>query len=322
MNNIWTEKYRPSDFSEIKGQDEVVKRIKAFVKQQNMPHVLFAGPAGTGKTSLSIVIAKKLFGDDWNHNFLELNASDERGIDVVRNKVKDFARTRAIGNVPFKIIYLDESDALTKDAQQALRRTMENYTQTCRFILSCNFSSKIIDPIQSRCAVFRFKPLKQEDVFSIIDTIAEKEKLKIDEKAKKALFTVSDGDCRRLENLMQSSAVVSTHITEETIYAVASVAKPKEIKETLTLALDNRFTEARDKLLSTMLAYGLSGLDVIKQIQRETLGLEIDAGKKMHLVEKCGEIEFRMVEGADEFIQLEALLSQFALMGIKDAQQR
>ena len=165
---IWTEKYRPKKFHEIKGQEAVVNRAEAFVKQKNMPHLLFAGPAGTGKTSLSLVIAKNLFKDSWYENFLELNASDERGIDVIRVKVKDFARTRAIGDVPFKIIYLDECDALTKEAQQALRRTMENYTQTCRFILSCNYSSKIIDPIQSRCSVFRFKPLPKKSVFSII----------------------------------------------------------------------------------------------------------------------------------------------------------
>jgi replication factor C small subunit len=168
---IWTEKYRPKDFSEIKGQKEIVKRIKAFVELQNIPHLLFAGPAGVGKTTLALVIVKKLFKDSWHQNFLELNASDERGIDIIRNKVKDFARTKAIGDVPFKIIYLDECDALTREAQQALRRTMENYTQTCRFILSANYSSKIIDPIQSRCAMFRFKPLEEKEINTIIEKI-------------------------------------------------------------------------------------------------------------------------------------------------------
>src|SRR3989339_394548 len=161
---IWTEKYRPASFEEIRGQKEIVEKISAFVKSGNMPHLLFSGPAGVGKTTLALVIAKRLFGENWRQNTLELNASDERGIDVVRVKVKDFARTKSIGDVPFKLIYLDESDALTKEAQQALRRTMENYTQTCRFILSCNYSSKIIDPIQSRCAVFRFKPLEKKDM--------------------------------------------------------------------------------------------------------------------------------------------------------------
>ncbi len=309
---IWTEKYRPQSFSDIKGQKEIVKRVKAFVEKENMPHLLFAGPAGTGKTSLALVVAKKLFGEGWRNNLLELNASDERGIDVVRNKVKDFARTRAIGDVPFKIIYLDECDALTKEAQQALRRTMENYTQTCRFILSANYSSKIIDPIQSRCAVFKFRPLEKNDIFSIIDNISKSEKIKIDNKAEEALFEVSNGDCRRAENIMQSCAAVSDSITEEVIYSLASAAKPKEVKEILNLAVGGKFIDARNKLLDTMLKHGLSGLDIIKQIQKEVWGLEIENPKKAELVGKCGEIEFRMVEGSDEFIQLEALLAYFS----------
>ena len=314
---LWTEKYRPSDFADIKGQKEIVKRVKAFVEQKTLPHLLFAGPAGIGKTSLSLVIAKKLFKDLWHQNFLELNASDERGIDIIRNKVKDFARTRAIGDVPFKIIYLDECDALTREAQQALRRTMENYTQTCRFILSCNYSSKIIEPIQSRCVVFRFKQLDKKEVLEIIDGIAKSEKIKIDEKAKDALYDISEGDCRKLENILQSSAAITDHITEDLVHSLASVAKPKEIREVLELAIKNKFIDSRNKLLDLMLNYGLAGIDVIKQIQKEILELDLDNKSKMILMEKCGEIEFRMTEGSDEFVQLEALLSQFALVGIK-----
>jgi len=314
---IWTEKYRPKDFSEIKGQKEIVRRIKAFVEQQNIPHLLFAGPAGVGKTTLALIIARKLFGDSWHQNYMDLNASDERGIDIIRNKVKDFARTKAIGNVPYKIIFLDECDALTREAQQALRRTMENYTQNCRFILSANYSSKIIDPIQSRCAMFRFKPLDKKEIFAIIEAIEKEEKIKVNEKAKEALFTISEGDARRINNVLQSCAAISKDINEEIVYSMASVAKPKEIDEVLKLALQNKFIDARNKLMDVMLNYGLSGIDIIKQIQQEILNLEIDNEKKMLLMEKCGEIEFRLTEGSDEFIQLEALLSQFALYGNK-----
>jgi replication factor C small subunit len=312
-HTIWTEKYRPKDFSEVKGQKDIVKKVKAFVKQKNMPHLMFTGPAGVGKTTLALVIARQLFGEEYRNNLLELNASDERGIDVVRSKVKDFARTRAIGDVPFKIIYLDECDALTREAQQALRRTMENYTQTCRFILSCNYSSKIIDPIQSRCSVFRFKPLSKDEMFEIIGKIAESEKLKIDDKAKDAIFEVSGGDCRRAENILQATSAVTEHITDEAIFSMASVAKPKEIKEILETAVKGDFLSARKKLLDTMLNYGLSGIDVIKQIQKEIWNLDIDGRKKVELIDKCGDIEFRMTEGSDEYLQLEALLANFTL---------
>ena len=317
-NAIWTEKYRPVSFSEIKGQKNIVKRAEAFVKQRNMPHLLFSGPAGIGKTTLALVVTKTLFGDSWRANFLELNASDERGIDIIRNKVKDFARTRAIGDVPFKIIYLDECDALTREAQQALRRTMENYTQTTRFILSCNYSSKIIDPIQSRCAVFRFNLLDKEDVLEIINKIAKEEGLKIEEKAKEALFAVSEGDCRRVENLMQSCAAMTNKITEDVVFSLASVARPKEVKEFLELALAGKFIEARGNMLDVMLSYGLSGLDIIKQIQKEIWDLKLGNRKKVMLIDKCGDIEFRMTEGSDEYLQLEALLSQVVLAGYED----
>jgi len=309
---IWTEKYRPKSFKEVKGQDAVVSKVKSFVEQKNIPHLLFAGPPGVGKSTLALVIARELFGASWRENFLELNASDERGIDVVRVKVKDFARTKSIGDVPFKIIFLDECDALTKEAQQALRRTMENYTGTCRFILAANYSSKIIDPIQSRCAVFRFKPLPQEEVYAIIDTIAKQEGLKLNADAKKALYEVSGGDCRRLENILQSCAAMQDTVTAELVFSMASTAQPKEIAMLLKTALEGDFVKARNVLLDTMLKYGLSGMDVIKQIQKEIWNLEIGNREKVQLVDKCGEIEFRMVEGADEFIQLEALLAQFS----------
>jgi replication factor C small subunit len=312
---IWTEKYRPKDFHEVLGQDVIVKRVEAFVKEKNMPHLLFSGPAGVGKTSLSLVIARQLFGDSWHNNFLELNASDERGIDVIRVKVKDFARTRAIGDVPFKIIYLDECDALTREAQQALRRTMENYTQTCRFILSANYSSKIIDPIQSRCAIFRFKPLPKEDISKLIKKIAKSEDLSIDDKSVEALYHISEGDCRRVENILQSAAAISKKVNEEIIYSLASVARPKEVKDVLELALKNKFIDAREKLLDVMLNYGLSGLDVIKQVQKELYNLDIDGRSKMRLIEKCGEAEFRLTEGSDEFVQLEAFLASVTLAG-------
>ncbi|MBI4447527.1 replication factor C small subunit [Candidatus Woesearchaeota archaeon] len=310
-SHIWTEKYRPKNFKEVKGQEKIVEKVEAFVKNKNMPNLLFAGPAGIGKTTLALVAAKALFGESWKQNFLELNASDDRGIDVVRHTIKDFARTKAMGDVPFKIIYLDECDSLTKEAQQALRRTMEAFTNTTRFILSCNFSSKIIDPIQSRCAVFRFKPLEEKETEKVIDSIAKQESLILEGKAKKTLCELSEGDVRRVINILQSCAATTKKISEDLLYEMSAIARPKEVKEVLHLAVKGDFLKAREKLLDIMLHHGLSGLDIVKQIQKEIWDLDISDEAKIKLTDKCGEIEFRMVEGSDEFIQLEALLANF-----------
>jgi len=312
VNIIWIEKYRPKEFSEIKGQEKIISRIRAFIEKGNMPHLLFAGPAGVGKTTLSLIIARSLFGENWSNNFLELNASDERGIDVIRHKVKDFARTKAINNSPFKVIYLDECDSLTREAQQALRRTMEKYSKTCRFILSCNYSSKILDPIQSRCTVFRFRPLEKENIKEIILNISSKEGLNIDEDGINAIFSLSNGDARRAENILQSCAAISNDITYSSVYDIVSSAEPEEIKDILKMSISGNFIGSRDLLLNTMAKHGLSGTDIIKQIQKEILELDTDDLKKMSMIEKCGEIEFRLIEGSDEFIQLESLLANFS----------
>jgi len=312
---IWTEKYRPKKFEEVVGQDDIIKKVQNLTKAMNIPHLLFAGPAGTGKSTLALIVVKELFGVHWKENYLELNASDERGIDVVRQKVKDFARTKAIGNVPFKVIFLDEADALTKEAQQALRRTMENFTSTCRFVMSCNYSSKIIDPIQSRCAIFRFKLLEKKDIKKIIQRIAETENLQIEENTAEALFEGSEGDCRRVINLLQASASISPTITTELINTLVSSAKPADIKIVLEYALSGDFLKAKEKLLDVMLRESVSGTDIIKSIQKEVWNLQIDNELKVRLTEKTGEIEFRLVEGSDEFIQLEALLAAFVLAG-------
>ncbi|MCF7798678.1 replication factor C small subunit [Candidatus Woesearchaeota archaeon] len=314
-STIWTEKYRPQTFNQVRGQVHVVGKLKAFVKEKNMPHVLFAGPAGVGKTTLSLVVAKQLFGDSWSDNFLELNASDERGIDVIRNKVKDFARTKALGDVPFKIIYLDECDALTKEAQQALRRTMENYTASCRFILSCNYSSKIIDPIQSRCAVFKFKPIEKEEIFKLIDVIAQQEDLTISNDAKQAIYEASHGDLRRVENILQSTATFDKTITEDAVFSIASLAKPKELEHVFDACAKKDFNIARKVLLNIMLQYGMSGLDIVIQLQKEIWNATgFNKHTKLDFVKACGETEFRMVEGSDEYIQLESLLANLILL--------
>lgn len=314
-SEVWTEKYRPKKFEEVAGQTEIIKRVRSLVNSNNIPHLLFAGPAGIGKSTLALIVVKELFGDSWRENYLELNASDERGIDVVRQKVKDFARTKALGDVPFKVIFLDEADALTREAQQALRRTMENFTSTCRFILSCNYSSKILDPIQSRCVIFRFQLLEKKDIKKIVEHICEREGITISADGFDALYEASEGDCRRTTNLLQATAAISSNITPELINTIVSRAKPSDIRIVLDYALAGDFVSSKEKLLSIMLRDSVSGSDIIKSIQKEVWNLSIDNDLKVKLIEKTGEIEFRLVEGSDEFIQLEALLAYFVIAG-------
>ncbi len=310
---VWAEKYRPKRLSEVINQKHVVERVKAFVEEKNIPSMLFAGPPGTGKTTVALCIAYELYGKNWRQNVLELNASDARGIDVIRGQVKDFARTKPIGEVPYKIIILDEADALTADAQNALRRTMESYTSVSRFILIANYSSKIIEPIQSRCAVFRFKSLAEADIKRFIQRIVTEEKLKITEDGIKAIIEISEGDLRKVANLLQAAASLEKKITADTIYDVASRAKPTDVREMLELALKGKFEDARKKLQDLLLKQGLSGSDIISEIHRQLYSLNLPEELKVQLVEKCGEYEFRISEGGSELIQLEALLAQFLL---------
>ena len=318
MNEIWTEKYRPKTLDEVVGQASVTDRLKGYVEAKNMPHLMFAGTPGTGKTTCALALARSMYGDSWRGNFIELNASDDRGIDVVRGKIKDFARTAPIEGAEFKIIFLDESDALTNDAQGALRRTMEKYSKTCRFILSCNYSSKIIDPIQSRCAVFRFRPDSNTEIQKVVDRIAAEEKLDLGEGAVEALIYIARGDVRRAVNTLQTAASLGEQITPDTIAKVSGSANEDEITDILKSAMMGKFNDACNKLDNVMITYGLSGQDVIRQIHAEISKLGLPIESKVKLIDKTGEIEFRIIEGSNEKIQLEALLAYFALVGEKN----
>lgn len=310
----WTEKYRPKTLSDIVGQKETVSILSAYVREKNMPNLLFAGPPGIGKTTAALALARDLYGENYRESILELNASDERGIDVVRGKIKDFARTVSLATVPFKIIFLDEADSLTSDAQNALRRTMELYVNVTRFILSANYSSKIIEPIQSRCSVFRFRPLSNDECRQMAERVAKAEGLKIDAKAVDAILYVAEGDMRRAINALQGAALSTKHVTAETVYKSSSRAEPAEIKEMMELALDRKFIEARKKLHQLMMNYGMSGEDVLLQMYRTVDSLTVSEREKVAIVDKIGEYNFRLVEGANEVLQIEALLAQLLLV--------
>ena len=314
LDQQWTEKYRPAKLDDIIGQTAIVDRLKAFVKEKSFPSMIFSGPAGIGKTTSAVAMAKELYGDSINMAFLELNASDQRGIDVVRGKVKEFAKTIPLSTGLVKIIFLDEADALTSEAQHALRRTMEKYSATTRFILSANYASKIIEPIQSRCVVLRFKPLKEDEMRKYIERIVEGEKLDIDEKGIEALIYVSEGDLRKITNTLHGAAILNKKITDKSVYDIASKARPKEVAAMLRYALDGNFSKARDELNVLFLSYGMSGEDILVQCHKESLNLDVDDKLKLKLISNIGDYNFRIVEGANERIQLEAMLAKLALI--------
>ena len=314
-SSVWIEKYRPTEFEEILGREIIVKRLGAYVKTGEMPHLLFSGWPGTGKTTAAGVLGKKLFGDDFSDNFTELNASDERGIDVVRGKVANIAETMPTGDNDFKIIFLDEADALTSDAQSALRRTMEKNTDNCRFILSCNYVSKIIPPIQSRCSIYRFGRLNDDAIKSMIKYICKHEKLKINNEGMDALLYVSAGDMRRAINTLQSASLSDDKITGEIVYEISGFAQPKFIEEMIDLAFRGKFLESRNKLDVLLVDEGFSGGDVVFQVHKKLLNMALPNRMMIEMVNITGEIDFRVSEGANDKIQLGALLAWFAKVG-------
>jgi replication factor C small subunit len=312
-HTIWIERYRPSSLAEIVGQDEIVERLQSYVRSGSLPHLLFTGPAGVGKTTAAVALAREFFGETWQMNFRELNASDERGIDVVRNQIKEFARTSPLGGAEFKILFLDEADALTTDAQAALRRTMETYARTCRFVLSCNYSSKIIDPIQSRCAIYRFRPLTTAAIAEEIRRIAEAEGLCVAEEAVEAIAYVAQGDMRRAINALQGAAMVSDEIDASMVYATTATARPEEIVELLRLVVAGEFEAAEGSLRDLMHDRGIAPSELLGQCYRALIRQPMLRELKVELIGHLGETDFRLSEGGSPELQMEALLARCVL---------
>lgn len=310
----WVEKYRPKSLDEIVDQEEVVSSLKNILQTKAVPHMLFAGPPGVGKTATAHAFARDLFGPSYIDDgyFLEINASDERGIQTIREKVKMFARQIPMGEYSFKILFLDESDQLTDDAQHAFRRVMEQFSATCRFILAANYSNRIIEPIQSRCAVFRFKPLNKAHVIQYLKRIASNEGLEADDQAYEVIYDFSEGDMRKAINILQACASISKRIEEKTVYEVMGYVSRGEVRKILELALSGKFTDARDEVRRLLYVQGIMPSDLISAIYRELFYIDLDEGDKLELLDLLGEVDYRISEGATPEVQLMAFLARLA----------
>ncbi len=305
---VLLEKYRPRTLDDVIGQDEIIERLKAYVKLGGFPNLMFVGPPGTGKTTSSICLALDLHRN--LNNFKELNTSDTRGIDTVRNQIKEYASTQPIGDVDFKIIFLDECDNLTSDAQSALRRTMEKYSNNCKFILSCNYSSKVIEPIQSRSAIYRFKGINPESMKKRILYIAEKEKFIVSNEVLDAIVYVSNMDLRKAVNSLEMASLINKTLTVESIFKSSGLVHPTEIIELITFALKGNFKACLNKLDELIIGQGFSSIDILRQLFTEVLNLNINDRMKVDIIDKIGECDFRVNEGSDEMIQMKSLMAQ------------
>ena len=307
---MWVEKYRPTKLSEIVNQTEVIGSLQALIKDPtDMPHLMFSGSAGVGKTTAALCIARQILGENYGDYTLELNASDERGIGMVREKVKKFSRFAGMAEIPFKIIILDEADEMTSDAQTALRRIIEDTAKYCRFILIANNISKIIDPIQSRCATFKFTSIPEEDMINHLENIAKKEKVKTDKKGLKAIYDYSEGDLRHAINLMQATASIG-EISEEHVKSSAGLTKTSDVDDVLKMALAGKVLEAREKTIELIKVYGMSESDFLKYLNSAVF--KTKHAKLSNILEIIAKYDYRILVGANPEIQLSAMLAELS----------
>ena len=313
-NVMWVEKYRPSKLSELVNQKETISSLKSLLKNQSeIPHLLFSGNAGVGKTTTALCLSREILGERFNDYVLELNASDERGINMVRERVKKFSRFAGLDTeIPFKIIILDEADEMTSDAQTALRRIIEDTAKHCRFILIANNISKIIAPIQSRCAVFKFTKIAEKEIILHLKSLTTKEKIKVDDKALKTISEFSGGDLRQSINLLQAAAS-SGNVTEANVKAVTGSAKSKDIEKILKLSLDGKISDARNQMIELIKVYGMSESDFLKYLNQSVFSLKVK--NLENILETIAKYDYRILVGSNSEIQLSALLAELSKFG-------
>ncbi len=319
-NLMWIEKYRPKKLDDIVNQKEIINSLKNLMKKPDeMPHLLFAGPAGVGKTTTALCLARELLGEDWKEDTLELNASDERGIKMVRERVKEFAAVIKLDlgtkdNKPFRLIILDEADEMTSEAQTALRRIIEDSSRTTRFIIICNYLSQIIDPIQSRFVIFRFKRITAEELEEYLKALCKKEGIKYEEKAITNIFDSTLGDMRHSINVLQGAAVMGS-VTTNNVLASLGLSGKARVGDVIKLAIAGKFNEARIKLLELTMVYGMSEFDFLKYANQ--IGYSMKLSRPEEFAALMAEYDHRLTTGAHPEIQLAALLAQLGKLGSK-----
>ena len=306
---MWVEKYRPTKISEVVNQKEIKGSLQALLRnEEEMPHLLFSGSAGVGKTTMAICISQEILGDRWKDYTLELNASDERGIGMVRERVKKFSRFAGLDTeIPFKIIILDEADEMTSDAQTALRRIIEDTAKFCRFILIANNISKIINPIQSRCAVFKFSQIDEKEITTHLKTVLKKEKGKADEKGLKEIAEYAEGDLRHAINLLQTAASMG-NITQDSVKAAAGLTKTNDVEDVLQLAIAGKIQDSRNKMIELVKVYGMSESDFLKYINQALFSKKYDNLEELSQI--IAKYDYRILVGSNPEIQLSAMLAE------------
>ncbi|KAJ5873563.1 Replication factor C subunit 4 [Penicillium subrubescens] len=314
----WVEKYRPIFLDDIVGNTETVERLKIIAKDGNMPHVIISGMPGIGKTTSILCLARQLLGDAYKEAVLELNASDERGIDVVRNRIKGFAQKKVtLPPGKHKLVILDEADSMTPGAQQALRRTMEIYSTTTRFAFACNQSNKIIEPLQSRCAILRYARLTDAQVVKRVMQICEAEKVQHSEDGIAALVFSAEGDMRQAINNLQSTWSGFGFVSGDNVFRVVDSPHPVKVQAMIKACWEGK-VDAALEILNDLWTLGYSSHDIISTMFRVTKTIPtLSEHSKLEFIKEIGFTHMRILDGVQSLLQLSGCVSKLCKINMK-----